>query len=80
MPMNQKVNLHPLYTYLSMHVQQNKVLLQIWSKYINEGYFTFNQYDYLINTAMNSIKTIVPSFEAHRGEGKYMENIILQQN
>ena len=27
MPMNQKMNLHPLYTYLIMHVQQNKVLL-----------------------------------------------------
>ena len=26
MPMNQKVILKPLYTYLSMHVQQNKVL------------------------------------------------------
>ena len=26
MSMNQKVNLQPLYTYLSMHVQQNKVL------------------------------------------------------
>ena len=77
MPMNQKVNLHPLYTYLIMHVQQNKVLLQIISDYINEGYFKCNQYNQLINTARNSIKPIVPSSEAHRGEGTDMENIII---
>ena len=75
-----KVNLQPLYTYLSMHVHQNKVLFQILSEYINEGYFKFNQYNQLINTARNSIKPIVPSSKEHIGEGKNMEIIILQHN
>ena len=78
MPMNQKVNLQPLYTYLIMHVQQNKLIFSIRPEYINEGYFKFNQYDKLINTARNSIKPILLSFEAHRREGIDLENNILQ--
>ena len=78
MLMKKKVNLQPLYTYLRMYVQQNKVLFQIRSEYINEGYFKFNQYNQLINTAQNSIKPIVPSFKAHKGEGTDIENRILQ--
>ena len=59
---------------------KNKVFLNILSEYINQGYFKFNQYNQLINNARNSIKPIVPSFEAHRGEGTDIKNKIIQHN
>ena len=49
MPMNQKVKLQTLKTYLIINVQQNKVLFHILSEYINEEYFKFNMTVQLFN-------------------------------